>query len=207
MRTTLSLLRWLFGLALLAVFTLVLVGVFRSASSIQQVSGSVAPSATHCAPTPVLWVTSPPTTPLHTDIGPVTRSPSVTPWPINKTTDLAPNIPDSDKGQLIVMHCDGTLELIWYIHTPVALQPGDVIIAQSPSASGSGHSVFVSGTETPLATTTGFAPLMTLTLASPPTGRPSTPTVVFTPAPTAGQSQSPPPLQTPVTPVTPAPYP
>ncbi len=66
--------------------------------------------------------------------------PTVTPLPLSKTSDLAPDLSDRDKVHVYVMHCNGTFELFLIRPNTVSsktvpLQPGDVILDWAPPAS------------------------------------------------------------------------
>lgn len=134
MRSIWKLLQEVGGLALLVVFAVVLVVVFRSVSNAYQAPGSAVPSATVCVPTP-LSPTLPPgpatATPDRAHFGTVPPpQPTLTPYPISKTTDLSPNVAMDDKGKVLVYHCDGTYELFLTADPAkaVPLQPGDVVV-------------------------------------------------------------------------------
>src|SRR5262249_29576950 len=74
---------------------------------------------------------------------PAVISPSVTPIPFSKVTDLAPDLPAKDKTQVIVYRCNGTYELYYIGYVPVSeavnLLPGDVIVNVISPASLMGH--------------------------------------------------------------------
>jgi hypothetical protein len=125
---------WIGGIALLTVFTWVLAGLFRGASSLNQPSGAQTLAPTKCAPTPAPATEppGPPTpTPRREDFGTIPpRRPTMTPYPISKTTDLSPQVSMQDKGHVVVFHCDGTYEMFLAADPskPVPLQTGDVVI-------------------------------------------------------------------------------
>jgi len=170
--------RWSFlevatGLILLGALALVLSVSFQAVSR-NGVNGAAVASPTQCAPTPVLWVTSADTstpTPQPFEIVTPPFSPSVTPLSISKTTDLSPGVPEADKGQVIVFHCDGTFELFLSAGVAVPLQPGDVIIDSAPAPSAFGHQPPPTGvlsTITPGGTLP--TPWTNITPPNPPTG-------------------------------------
>jgi hypothetical protein len=71
--------------------------------------------------------------------------PSVTPLPISKTTDLAPNLADQDKARVYVMRCSGAFEVFLIgptnaeISKMIPLQTGDTVLSLVPAASSMGH--------------------------------------------------------------------
>jgi hypothetical protein len=141
-----GLFQWLVGLAVLAVFTFLLVGMFRAISNLRQSPAKLAPSATMCAPTPASRVvpTGPATaTPKPSEYGTVgPQEPTNTPIPINKTTDMSPGVATQYKSRMLVFHCDGTYELFLNAieATQIPLRPGDVIIyAAEPHAFEGAH--------------------------------------------------------------------
>jgi len=129
-------LMWLMSLVLLAVFSWVLVIVFGSVSKTGlSAPGSAISTAATCVPTP-----RPPTplpgpataTPSHLSVGTSQPQPTAgTPYPvISKTTDLSPNVALSDKGNVLVYHCDGTHEMFLTVDPAGAVprRPGDIIV-------------------------------------------------------------------------------
>ena len=111
---------------------LVFIVLFRN-SGIARSPGSV-PSTATCVPTPLPPTErpGPPTaTPDRQHFGTIAPpAPTLTPYPISKTTDLSPELAPRDKGRVLVFHCDGTYEL-FLTRDPafgVTLQPGDVVI-------------------------------------------------------------------------------
>jgi len=95
---------------------------------------------------------------------PQTPGPTITPLPLSKVTDLAPELADRDKVYILVMRCEGTFELFLVspsaaadISQVVPLQPGDIILDVVPPASlmGPPPKVLVA---TPTLTKTGTLP-------------------------------------------------
>lgn len=71
-------------------------------------------------------------------------APSVTPLPISKTTDLAPELRQEDKAQVYVKRSNGTFEIFWVRPTAefsktIPLQRGDIIFDIVSPASMMGH--------------------------------------------------------------------
>ena len=93
--------------------------------------------------------------------------PSVTPLPLSKTTDLAPNLADQDKARIYVMHCNGAFELFLIgpttaeISKTIPLQAGDTILNSIAAASSMGHRPPSGPVNTPFG-----SPLATPTLSS-----------------------------------------
>ena len=121
--------------------------------------------------------------------------PSVTPLPLSKTTDLAPNLADQDKARIYVMHCNGAFELFLIgsttaeISKTIPLQAGDTILNSIAAASSMGHRPPSGPANTPFGSplaTSAFSsnmplnsPLATLTplpLRTPIGTRPAPPT-------------------------------
>ncbi len=100
-----------------------------------------------CAPTPRPPTDSdtPTATPMRPGIGTApSPGPSVTPLPLSKVTDLAPELADRDKVYVYVMHCDGTFELFLAdpkvpLEQEIPLLPDDIIYDWVPPASSMGH--------------------------------------------------------------------
>ncbi len=123
---------------------------------------------------------------------PAVMPPSVTPLPLSKITDLAPDLSDHDKAYIYVFRCNGTYELFLVrpagVETTrtIPLQAGDIIRYAFPPASLMGppppppaESPFVSPLTTPnLSTSTIPTPLSPANPAREPTRQPlGTPTV------------------------------
>ncbi len=67
-------------------------------------------------------------------------SPTVTPLPLSRTKDLAPDLSDQDKVYVYVMRCNGTFELFLIrpntvVSDTIPLQAGDVILNWFPPTS------------------------------------------------------------------------
>jgi len=156
---------------LLTALTLGLVSAFRAVSESGQ---ALAPYSPTCVPTPILWSTdtgTPTITPAPSQQVTPPFSASVTPLPISKITDLSPDVPKEDKGQVVVFHCDGTFELfLTFAGTPAPLLPGDVIVLSAPPDSLMGKTV-PQGTAVELPTVTPEG-----TIIFPPITPPGTPT-------------------------------
>ncbi len=156
------------------------------------ISSQSTPTRT-CVPTPLPptdVVGTPTPTPVPSEFGtpPSVRPPSVTPLPLSKTTDLAPDLPDNEKAYVYVFRCNGTYELFLVrpagVETTqtIPLQAGDIILHAFPPASLVGHQPpGPPPTESPFAsplTTPTILPLPGPTLLPPavpvrqPTSRP-----------------------------------
>ncbi len=84
--------------------------------------------------------------------------PSVTPIPISKTTDLAPELREADKSKVYVKRANGTFEVFWIrprdkASIVIPLQPGDVILHVISPASLMGHQPPVLNSPLPTPTT------------------------------------------------------
>lgn len=72
-----------------------------------------------------------------------------TPWPLSRTIDLAPDVPDRDKAFVYVWRCRGTRELFKVnpsemkgdLASVLSMQTGDVILLYAPPASLMGHQI------------------------------------------------------------------
>ncbi len=156
---------------LLTALTLGLVSAFRAVSENGQ---ALAPYSPTCVPTPIFWSTdtgTPTITPAPSQQVTPPFSASVTLLPISKITDLSPDVPNEDKGHVVVFHCDGTFELfLTFAGTPAPLLPGDVIVLSAPPVSLMGKTV-PQGTAVELPTVTPEG-----TIIFPPSTPPGTPT-------------------------------
>ncbi len=164
------------------------------------VSSQQTPAGT-CVPTPlpptdVVGTLTPPPEPFEY-APPAASAPSVTPLPLSKTTDLAPDLPDRDKAYVYVFRCNGTYELFLVrpadveTRRTIPLQAGDTIRYWDPPASLMGvhpprshptETPFVSPLTTPtVSMSTIPTPLAPANPAREPTRRPlGTPTVTPT---------------------------
>ncbi len=124
----------IFSLITLGILILALLFVFSTLQSQSGVSLLRPTSPFPCAPTPNQH--SEPSK-LGTSVLPL---PTVTPLPLSKTSDLAPDLTDRDKVYVHVMRCNGTFELFLIrpntvFSETIPLQPGDVILDWAPPAS------------------------------------------------------------------------
>jgi len=84
-------------------------------------------------------------TPKPSEFGtpPVVAAPSVTPRPISRIVDLAPELPERDKATVYVRHPDGTYGLFLINYnmniSELPLRTGDVVTKVVPPASLVGH--------------------------------------------------------------------
>ncbi len=122
------------ALAALCILVIALIFVFSSLRS-QAGAGLIHPTSSFpCAPTPDQR--SKPSKPGTNSL----PLPTVTPLPLAKTSDLAPDLSDRDKVYVYVMRCNGTFELFLIrpnsvFSDTIPLQPGDVILNWFPPAS------------------------------------------------------------------------
>ena len=126
--------RNVFSLIALCILVLALLFVFSTLQSQSGASLLRPTSPFPCAPTPNQH--SEPSK-LGTSVPPL---PSVTPLPLSKTSDLAPDLSDRDKVYVYVMRCNGTFELFLIrpntvFSETIPLQPGDVVLRWFPPAS------------------------------------------------------------------------
>ncbi len=158
------------GLILLGALALGLAAAFQAVGR-NKAAGVAAASPTQCVPTPVLNPTYTGTltpTPGPSDYGTLPPpAPSVTPLPISKITDLAPDLSNEEKVYVYVHKCNGTYELFLIrpggatavISDVVPLQEGDVILNWIQPASMMGHVPPRATTPSPLLTTPTSTPL------------------------------------------------
>jgi hypothetical protein len=176
-----------------ALFVVTLFGLLAAACAVTS-------QASRCAPTPTEYLV--PTYVTSAVTGPATATPTwapperVTPWPTitpfySKQTDLAPDLEQADKSEVIVFRCDGAKEIYWVRPTDdrsatigaLALGPGDVIIHWYPPSL-MGHQI-LAPTRVPITPyptyTHGPYPVITVTVASTDTPVPY-PVIVATAA-------------------------
>jgi hypothetical protein len=177
--------RALLTLVTLAALVVVLVFFFQSrqgqpgSGAFQSPISSQTPSSP-CAPTPQpphdVGIRTPTPGPSEFGTPPSMRSPSVTPLPLSRTSDLAPELSNSDKVYVYVFRCNGTYELFLIrpdveITQAIPLQVGDTILYWLPPKSLMGHQPPGPPFVSPLNTPTIPAHLPTATLMSQPTPR------------------------------------
>lgn len=135
-------------------------------------------SASRTAPEPTAAAATSSSTPEPSEFGtpPAVEAPSVTPLPISKVIDLAPELPQNEKAEARVKCPDGTYQ-IFLIRPDMStselpLEPGCVVIRLAPPGSLMGHAL----------------PTVTVSQASPVGPHPETATPaqtpVFSPIPT-----------------------
>ncbi len=101
---------------------------------------------TYCVPLPqeAQMIGTPTPTPNRFSTSTPYFRPTVTPIPFAQTYDLSPELPLSEKSEIVIFRCNGAFDL--YLAGPnvdidqaIELEDGDIILGSSPPASLMGH--------------------------------------------------------------------